>query len=689
MEHDKTSTGALSPPADAMNNQRDTPPPCDISTDNASTPIKLVRQQFIAHATKRPTPGPAVKKLQQTLQDDGTWSDVDYTDQSRAEWTTMNHLYKVQQMAHAYADTSSRYHQDPEMKHAVIKALNHWLNVDYQNPNWWYTQIGLPQSVTKIMLLLGDALPEATAQRAHKTILTRTEMGLTGQNKVWLAGIALMKALLTENPAILQIASNSIWSELHVSLHEGIQPDWSFHQHGPQQQFGNYGLSFAEDMLKWALILRNSPYAPNPHKLEILRNYLVKGLTWVLWNDRVDYNACGRQIDVGSPESKARALRHILQEMQIADPTAKEAYKNALKWPNTVTGNRFFWRSDMAVHRRPQWYASVKMSSTRVVGSETCNSENVLGIHGGDGALMLYGDHTPYREMPAILDWHRLPGTTCDQGNDALTPNGPCDTYGLSEFVGGLSHQTCGIAAMIFKRNDLSAHKAWFFNEKSITCLGSNIHGETMGTVLTSIEQSLRQGEIQTSKGCYHSGELSLPAGAWVHHNTVGYHLLCPTSLQVATVDGNWNPIFPDGGDRPVTGEVLSLWTDHGQSPSNASYAYVLYPQTLPKQMVKLSQQAHLQILSNGSTLQAIQQPNLIQAVFYAEGTAHASNGQIIKVNAPCILSITNDTFAISDPTQSLKQLKVTIGKQRFSIDLPQGPKAGNSVSQKHSTVLF
>ena len=55
------------------------------------------------------------------------------------------------------------------------------------------------------------------------------------------------------------MASKSIQEELNVSEGEGIQSDWSYHQHGSQLQFGNYGLSYLEDMLRWYQILNKTP----------------------------------------------------------------------------------------------------------------------------------------------------------------------------------------------------------------------------------------------------------------------------------------------------------------------------------------------------------------------------------------------------------------------------------------------
>lgn len=78
--------------------------------------------------------------------------------------------------------------------------------------------------------------------------MEQSQFGMTGQNKVWLAGNVLIRGLLLNDAELIKEARENICSEIVLGQKEGIQPDWSFHQHGPQQQFGNYGLSFLCNM---------------------------------------------------------------------------------------------------------------------------------------------------------------------------------------------------------------------------------------------------------------------------------------------------------------------------------------------------------------------------------------------------------------------------------------------------------
>ena len=72
---------------------------------------------------------------------------------------------------------------------------------------------------------------------------------MTGQNLADAAMIHLLKRLYYKDKKMVQDAVSSFLSVVKIVNEgkEGMQADMSFHQHGPQQQFGNYGLGFFEN----------------------------------------------------------------------------------------------------------------------------------------------------------------------------------------------------------------------------------------------------------------------------------------------------------------------------------------------------------------------------------------------------------------------------------------------------------
>lgn len=621
---------------------------------------EVVRRQFIEYFVQTSSYESSVEKYLDQMSAAGTWGDVDYESKRRGSWPTRDHLNRLQSMAVVYADPDARLFLSAELKGAILRGLNHWIEKDYLNDNWWNPRIGVPQTLATIMLLLGEALPDKTLQQA-RPILARSSMGQTGQNKVWCAGIALMKGLLYDDEVLSRKAVGEIWSELRVSTEEGIQPDWSFHQHGPQLQFGNYGISFAGDMVKWASILRGTEHALSGDKLEILRNYMLDGVSWVIWNGRMDISVCGRQNDEGCQAGKGRMTQKQLRAMQAIDPVFSSEYQNVL----SRIGFNAFWRSELAVQRRPDWYASVKMSSTRVIGAETCNSENMQGRHLGDGTLLLYRAGSEYEDINPLWDWKRLPGTTCDQGMEELTPRGVSGEFGGSDFSGVIGDEFSGIAAMIYRRNSLSARKATFMFDDHIVCLGSGISGETSEAVFTSVEQSYLKGEVTQSN-------------EWILHDRTAYQFMSgQPKLMTETIEGNWNQSFPTRGDRPVSGEVFSLWIDHGKSPVAENYAYRIFP-AIPEGEVDL---IHLndrsRILMNSDIVQAVENDGKVYAVFYEAGVLKSAD---IKVSGPCLLIMSNKTLFVADPTHTLRTLEVLTEGRRVMVELPQGVEQGKPV---------
>ena len=248
------------------------------------------------------------------------------------------------------------------------------------SPNWWHPDIGTPMMIAPVMVLMETELTDEQMDLGYR-IMERSKRK-TGQNKVWLAGNVLLTSLLKRDVDTIKLACRSIQEELIVSMKEGVQPDWSYHQHGPQLQFGNYGLSYVNDMIMWISILRNTPYQFDEQKVSILRDYALDGQQWVTWKDQFDISACGRRLFIDSPAQKATVMAAHFTSMERLEPAFADVYKKANQYEN-LSGHKHFWRSDFQVWRNPDYYISVKMCSERVIGAESCNSENIPGLlHG-------------------------------------------------------------------------------------------------------------------------------------------------------------------------------------------------------------------------------------------------------------------------------------------------------------------
>lgn len=655
--------------------------------------LEKIKAQYIKYIIGSPNEKTIIN-FQRQLNKDGTWPDIKYNDDKRSDWEPSKHVVRIAEMAKAYCKPGHPLFKNKDLHFSILLALNHYLSKNYKCKNWWYNRIGVPRSMADILILMGNAIPKETSALALKKIVSQAKIGMTGQNKVWLSEILLVRSLVENKPELTKRSLRSILSELRVTTQEGIQPDWSYHQHGPQLQLGNYGAAFAASLLKWATIFHKTPFSLDNQQLDILRNFILEGTNWVVWKGRQDLNGCGRQVRKNCQKIKGRAALRQVQKLLVIDPRNQSIYSERLasnedKATNTFVGNKHFWRSDIMIHRRPMWYASVKMSSERVIGAEAVNFENMLGRHLGDGVLFVHLTGDEYKNIQPVWDWHRPPGTTTDQSNTNLIPNKKLCRPPVS-YVGGVSNGTSGFAVYEVKSDTLVGRKAWFFEGDRIICLGTGISSTSGGQILTSIQQALLEGPVVGQAGNLAKGKYTLNVGTWIHHSKIGYHLIDSDHavLQIDGQTGNWHRIFTkQGSQTPITRDVFSLWLDHGQKPKEQKYAYVIYPDINVSDMDITCQSSNLKILSNSTKLQAISLDNmkLVRAAFYQAGTLTYAGNKELKVESPCLISLdwSRKQLFIADPTQTLEQVNLSLNGQPLNIALPKAGDRGKSVSQK------
>lgn len=700
-----------------------------------TTDLNLIKNQFRDYQREswKTAGGPAADDesaaaWMKSLAADGTWPDVNYADQTGGSWRTMEHLNRINTMCLVYTSPECKLRGDPALSKTIHAALGHWLKNDYRNPNWWNNEIGVPRELAIIMLFLDAELSpqeRATGSRiVSRAVIDSPPHGgrgaLTGQNRVWVAGNALLHGLLAADYALVQQARNVIFAEVVVATQpggikpgfnrtgkpgevlvttqEGIQPDFSFFQHGPQLQLGNYGLAFAGDIVMWMAVLRGASLAMDPEQVGIIRNYLLKGESAVIWKGAVDINSCGRQLGPRSPIGKGVELLGILGTAKAADASHASNYQAAIEQGSPDASariipptNKYFWRSDFMVHRRPEYYVSTRMSSSRVLASEVVNGENLQGGYLGDGATYVYLTGHEYEGIFAVWDWSRLPGVTSPRITDKnlLKPrNWSVTNHG--DFVGGVSDGCYGAAVLELNRDGLTARKGWFYFDDQIVCLGAGITGDRKDLfITTSVNQCLARGDVTVEAG---TGATVPPAGRkeyatlkWAWHDNVGYVFPEPQQITLGSQEqtGGWNEVTARAMPTPVTQKVFSIWINHGAGPRDAHYSYLILPGASPVTLQAQAGASDITILQNTSSLQAVRHAKLkvLQAVFHRPGTLAYADGKTIAVDKPCVLLLVENTnrLTLADPTQTLAAITVTRNGAAVRYTLPSGAQAGAS----------
>jgi len=616
-------------------------------------------------------------RYKSSLQPDGSWADIDYKDQSRGFWKTAEHLKRTLAIATIGAQLKSNGLPYLDKQHAALLAAHYWIIHDFRNPNWWHNQINVPGQMARLLLLIGNTMDPADKAAALK-IVDRATFSMTGQNRVWMAGIIFRKALVEDDPALALQARNTILAEVSISQQEGLQADWSFQQHGPQQQMGNYGSAFATEMAGWAHLWQGTALALPDAKLALLRNFLVKGEAIMVANDAMDINGCGRQLFPHSPFEKGMTIHALLMMMQKTDSAHAQQYASA--WQEGAqprgagtTANWNFFRSETMVHRRPGFYASVKLCSNRVIGEELVNGENLRGRYLADGATFLYQDSTEYTDIFPVWDWRRIPGVTCMASGTTLTPAGKMST----DFAGGATDGTYGVEGLDYHRDGVTARKAWFFLDEGVVCLGAGITGTN---VQTSVDQRLANGIPTAPSGPLPDGVHLYNAATWLLEGSEGYLFQQPANVWAGTQPqtGSWSTVYTAGKPTPVTKNIFSIWIDH--PPQSSTYAYTLLPGMTVEKMQTYAAKPPVEILSNTPDLQAIRDTatGLVEVLFYKPGDLKAQNLSI-SAKGPCAAIIRAGAINVADPTEKQLALTLTINGRTRSIPPPHGEAAGST----------
>lgn len=637
--------------------------------------------------------------LLESLQPDGSWSDVDYSSQNRSGWSPKVHVERILILTKAYRLPSSGYFESKEVETAIHKSLQYWIDRKLVSLNWWHNQIGIPKTLGGALILFESRLTPQEKEGALG-IMNNAKFGMTGQNKVWLAGNVLVRGLLENDLNLVTSARDTIVSEIKIGDQEGIKYDNSFHQHGAQQQFGNYGAAYISSMSFWSQMFSGTAIGFDQSQLDILSGLINNGYRRILWNGYMDVNALGRQFFRMAQIHKAFSVGFSALMLSEVDKVNADKYNDLIKdnfenrgQPTSLTGLYHFWMSDMTVQRRPLWMASVKMSSDRVIGAEAGNGDNLKGYYLADGATYTYVDGDEYSNIYPCWDWRKLPGITSYETDTPLKELSWGGYHNSSNFVGNVNNGHFGITAMDFYRDGITARKAWIFTDDYVLCLGAAISADSGCVVTTSIEQQVKKGDLfQLRNNAWDKTSLV----EFTPQNEVrffsgnkGYIILEPQKGKaiLESRSGKWNDImsmYPT--DMIENKEVFSLWIDHGKDPESSTYKYFILP-AKSKEEVKMFNVEDIQIIRNTKDVQAVwlSKENMALIASYIPADIQISKDIHLKSNETGLFLIKQDgkklkiTFA--DPTQQLETVKLEINKKKYNLNLPKGEKRGTSLS--------
>jgi len=629
---------------------------------------------------------------------DGTWSDINYKDTPSGSWSPWDHFRRLTIMAKAYRTPGQAYYGSEALRQQIEAALAQVpaFYGKYTLPlgNWWFWTLGAPLDLGPTLVLMRGSVSAKVYDDCVETLQVHigtspTAKGLVGptpvgENLVWSCFTHLCLALTKDDAAMLAAVRDALGTACATTTGDGIQVDSSFHQHGPQLYTGGYGGSFAYDVSRLALLLRDSEFALPPSALASFANYVAGGIAWSLYGAYFDVSAVGREV-ARSSTSGINGVAALLQAAHFDSPRATEiraaaaAALRTWRWPlspelaalatiaessaksaASPAGHQHYYTSDYTVHRRPTWFASVKMFSSRTKSGENTNGENLLGSRQSDGRfyLVMSGDEYFGNDTWPALDWTRLPGITVEQKADTAN-----DVYGFGtrNFAGGTGDGKNGVSAMDLApiNSVLTAKKSWFFFDDAIVFLTNSITSPSSNRVETIINQWPLKSPV-VARG-----------GNWLVADNVGYYVYPQSAtLNVTTAPrtGTWAALGGSTDTTPRTQTFLTLWLDHGTNPVNADAAYAIVPGATAQTMAAWLPPS---IVANNASVSAVTSGATTALVFW---TARATAAGF-SADAPSVVYATSSANAmqltVADPTNGTGSFHVTVPGRWVTTDVP------------------
>ncbi|MFC2090495.1 polysaccharide lyase family 8 super-sandwich domain-containing protein [Bacteroidota bacterium] len=703
----------------------------------AQSDFDIVHQRVVDVLLEERISDYQVSRIIQNFEEVGSWMGINYDDVSNTGFQHSRHADNISYLSRAFSNSNSEYYQSEEIITIIKRSLRFWCDHDFKSDNWWHNQIGVPNSLVNVLLLMGDKIEPELKKRTLE-IVGRAHLDAPGArpggDRIKIGSIAAKRVLATGDPEEFRKIMKVINDEIKFSTGDrGMQVDYSFHHRIHRvNNTTSYGMGYASAFAEWALYVKDTEYAFEKEKIEQLVDFYLDGICkqYIYGIDK-DWSVYNR--DVSRGHSFRPQGTSIVEELLAVTDYRKAELEDIINLRRgeaepSASFCKFFWQTEHFVFQRPHFYTSVRMFSTRNQNMEQpYNSEGLKNHYKADGANFLSVSGDEYNRIWPVYDWQKIPGTTVMQ-KDELPPPQEIQKDGVTNFVGAVTDGLYGAACFDFisPHDGTRAHKSWFFFDEEYVCLGAGIEANFGPPIVTTVNQCLLNGEVvvkdSLGERILDNGEHGLHNVQWIHHDGVGYLFPEKPVLHISKQDqsGSWWEITHQSSvsREKVSSEVFKLWFDHGwrpqgrrggfrnapMLPKDVTYAYVVVPSV---DVDELRVDREVEILANNRDFQAVKHNDLgiIQAVFFRAGSVQIGEGRtlvmdgpgalIMKLNGKEIIEIT-----VADPSRSVARLHFSVSglvmasdnpaldvlydkvsdTSHLTIDLPRGDFAGQSV---------
>ncbi len=539
-----------------------------------------------------------------------------------------DHLARTLKLAYEYCNT-----EDSELKEQISKVipglLLYWTENDFESTNWWYNDISTPNLLEEIALLARDVISPAIMEEiepfmAKGSFTENTSLlNETGANAAWIAFSTLKYGILTENKEAIELALEKIKSQITISDGEGIRADGSFMQHGIRFYNGAYGKNFIDNIVPILYVIDGTSYEFDQNELDPLYTLIFDGMKYISIGNQVEPQSIGR--DICNPGSTslsgfAESLRKLTALDVIGNKEEIENYCLSIE-NNTrqSLGLKYFDSAKLIVINNPDFYFSFRSCDEDLFYGETLNDENILGYNSSYGTTTsIIGDKVDIAELPPVMDYALIPGTTAIYENDEqLLAHGDWNKRKLSGIFGGECFDDYAVSFAQTSHEGINFTVACFATNSSAVILGAGLSNSDDTNMITTLQQEIAQGSFSQNENI-------------VIHNGVKYTKYEGGTLTADIINrtGSWRRNDVNGVTDPVSKDIFTLTMEN-----EGSYAYsVMSEQT----------NEEYELIENSEEFQAVKMPNGIVCVIcykdgdfeYNNNTYTMSAGDILEISA-------------------------------------------------------
>ncbi|KAK6330052.1 hypothetical protein TWF718_003480 [Orbilia javanica] len=413
-------------------------------------------------------------------------------------------------LAIAWSTPGTQQYQNTDVLHKIL----HGIDVVYENffikmaddikkciqtrENWWNIQIGAPQNLADLGVILYDHLDPVRRQRLGDKIVELVGNpfipSLKGGNRSWVAKILIVAGIFTDNSTNIytgirclsadgggdNVRKNTLFGYIKPGDGEGLYKDGSLISHDVYPYAGGYGLIMLGSLSK-LLNLLNAEESPEDFKVTdrhvaIIYHSVERNFLPVVWQGIVFEHVRGRGVARrdGPGWDNGYTLIHATALLTLGSPPdlATQLSSYVRLWQSTAPGNIFAkagipeistlqmiltnpslptaplpkgcfatpMQEHFAYHSpTDDWCFTLSMSSTRIGRAETLNNENLKSWYQGDGMTYLYTSthktHFGDDYWPTMDPLH-CPGTTNHQ--TPIPSPMPYKSMGYKPWSGGV-----------------------------------------------------------------------------------------------------------------------------------------------------------------------------------------------------------------------------------------------------------